>query len=416
MPKGSKVARCVDDVMADGKSKVAGIRICQASTGDSYRTGKKSKNENTMNNIYDRTLNLVRKSVRTSILEKDVRAASKTLGQVFTGTARMGMGAAKASAGQGGLVGRHGQSTRAPGAKTWIPSAGELKAGRVARGAGKDADQDNRTAADKMQSSKDREISQMPQRGSGPGIGAHDDKGKGVAPDEPQKEKGSNFWNRTKTAARVAGLTPGPIGFAADAAAAGITGIQRVFAKTPERKAQLNWELAGDAAAMVPVAGQAARLATTSGKKILNKAAQKTAEKLAPKASAAWSAKVAQRRVATEAAKKAAAEKATKEAAEKATRHAARPRVVRKTIDAVKGAKRKIGQASKFGRKVAGKGMRRLTLGASMLGDRGDSNQDDNKRGTSKRSYPGGDDSRKKKRSSGMEDPKKLSRIKRGTR
>ena len=59
MPKGSKVARCVDDVMADGKSKVPAIKICQASTGDSYRTGKKAKNEHTMNDIYDRTLALL---------------------------------------------------------------------------------------------------------------------------------------------------------------------------------------------------------------------------------------------------------------------------------------------------------------------------------------------------------------------
>ena len=57
MPKGSKVARCVRHVQDDGKSKVSAIKICQTSTGDSYRTGKKSKNENTMNNIYERTFN-----------------------------------------------------------------------------------------------------------------------------------------------------------------------------------------------------------------------------------------------------------------------------------------------------------------------------------------------------------------------
>ena len=51
MPKGSKVARCVDDVMDDGKSKVPAIKICQASTGDSYRTGERSKKENTMSDI-----------------------------------------------------------------------------------------------------------------------------------------------------------------------------------------------------------------------------------------------------------------------------------------------------------------------------------------------------------------------------
>ena len=58
MPKGSKVARCVRHVQDDGKSKVSAIKICQTSTGDSYRTGKKSKNENTMNNIYERTFRL----------------------------------------------------------------------------------------------------------------------------------------------------------------------------------------------------------------------------------------------------------------------------------------------------------------------------------------------------------------------
>jgi hypothetical protein len=43
MPKNSKVGRCVEKVQKEGKSKPAAIRICQTSTGQSYRTGKKSK-------------------------------------------------------------------------------------------------------------------------------------------------------------------------------------------------------------------------------------------------------------------------------------------------------------------------------------------------------------------------------------
>ena len=43
MPKGTKVAKCVEDVMAQGKSKVSAIKICQKSTGQSYMTGRKSK-------------------------------------------------------------------------------------------------------------------------------------------------------------------------------------------------------------------------------------------------------------------------------------------------------------------------------------------------------------------------------------
>jgi len=45
MPEGTKVSRCVKEVMATGKSKEAAIRICQASTGQSYKTGKKSKSK-----------------------------------------------------------------------------------------------------------------------------------------------------------------------------------------------------------------------------------------------------------------------------------------------------------------------------------------------------------------------------------
>jgi len=41
MPKGTKVYRCVRKVMNSGKSKVSAIRICQASTGQSYKTGKR---------------------------------------------------------------------------------------------------------------------------------------------------------------------------------------------------------------------------------------------------------------------------------------------------------------------------------------------------------------------------------------
>ena len=43
MPKNSKVGHCVQKVMSQGKSKVSAIKICQKSTGQSYKTGQKSK-------------------------------------------------------------------------------------------------------------------------------------------------------------------------------------------------------------------------------------------------------------------------------------------------------------------------------------------------------------------------------------
>ena len=42
MPKNSKVGRCVSKV-SKGKGKVSAIKICQKSTGQSYKTGRKSK-------------------------------------------------------------------------------------------------------------------------------------------------------------------------------------------------------------------------------------------------------------------------------------------------------------------------------------------------------------------------------------
>jgi len=45
MPKGSKVAHCVKKVMKKGKDKVSAIKICQTSTGQSYKTGKPSKTQ-----------------------------------------------------------------------------------------------------------------------------------------------------------------------------------------------------------------------------------------------------------------------------------------------------------------------------------------------------------------------------------
>lgn len=42
MPKNSKVGKCVREV-SKNKDKVAAIKICQKSTGQSYKTGKKSK-------------------------------------------------------------------------------------------------------------------------------------------------------------------------------------------------------------------------------------------------------------------------------------------------------------------------------------------------------------------------------------
>jgi len=40
MPKNSKVGRCVEQV-SKSKSKGSAIAICQKSTGQSYKTGKK---------------------------------------------------------------------------------------------------------------------------------------------------------------------------------------------------------------------------------------------------------------------------------------------------------------------------------------------------------------------------------------
>lgn len=42
MPKNSKVGRCVRKV-GRKKSKVSAIKICQKSTGQSYKTGRKSR-------------------------------------------------------------------------------------------------------------------------------------------------------------------------------------------------------------------------------------------------------------------------------------------------------------------------------------------------------------------------------------
>lgn len=42
MPKDSKVGRCVSRVQKT-RGKVAAIRICQKSTGKSYKTGKRKK-------------------------------------------------------------------------------------------------------------------------------------------------------------------------------------------------------------------------------------------------------------------------------------------------------------------------------------------------------------------------------------
>lgn len=43
MPAKSKVGRCVRKVQKRGKSKGSAIAICQKSTGQSYKTGRKKK-------------------------------------------------------------------------------------------------------------------------------------------------------------------------------------------------------------------------------------------------------------------------------------------------------------------------------------------------------------------------------------
>lgn len=43
MPKGAKVHRCYTKLRKKGKSKGSAARICQKSTGQSLKTGKKPK-------------------------------------------------------------------------------------------------------------------------------------------------------------------------------------------------------------------------------------------------------------------------------------------------------------------------------------------------------------------------------------
>lgn len=43
MPKGTKVHRCYSKLTSKGKSKASAAKICQKSTGQSLKTGKKAK-------------------------------------------------------------------------------------------------------------------------------------------------------------------------------------------------------------------------------------------------------------------------------------------------------------------------------------------------------------------------------------
>jgi hypothetical protein len=43
MPKGSKVGKCYDKLVKEGKAKGSAAAICQSSTGQSLETGKKPK-------------------------------------------------------------------------------------------------------------------------------------------------------------------------------------------------------------------------------------------------------------------------------------------------------------------------------------------------------------------------------------
>jgi hypothetical protein len=45
MPKNSKVGRCYDKLVKSGDSKGKAARICQSSTGQSLKTGKKPKSK-----------------------------------------------------------------------------------------------------------------------------------------------------------------------------------------------------------------------------------------------------------------------------------------------------------------------------------------------------------------------------------
>ena len=45
MPKNSKVGKCFDKLTAAGKSKASAAAICQSSTKESLKTGKKPKSK-----------------------------------------------------------------------------------------------------------------------------------------------------------------------------------------------------------------------------------------------------------------------------------------------------------------------------------------------------------------------------------
>jgi hypothetical protein len=45
MPKGSKVEKCFEKVKAEGRSVSSAAAICQSSTGQSLKTGRKPKSK-----------------------------------------------------------------------------------------------------------------------------------------------------------------------------------------------------------------------------------------------------------------------------------------------------------------------------------------------------------------------------------
>ena len=93
---------------------------------------------------------------------------------------------------------------------------------------------------------------------------------------------GRKALGATKGVARVAGLVPG-VGAVGDAAAMGIAASQRAGAKTAKRKKELNKEIAGDAAALVPGAGLATRgaqYAAKAGKAVRGTKAARKGSKL----------------------------------------------------------------------------------------------------------------------------------------
>ena len=244
MPKGTRVHRCVDEVK-NSRRKVNPYAVCQASTKQSFATGKKLK-----------------ESIAHTGYKRIGIALAETMGLVDEGILRK-----TATKLYNLYLGGGGADPKAKARNDKFKAEGEEAGKDIAKKIRQEVANEKKINSGTEYKRLGRVLAEITATGvfkSAAGLTPVGMANKAVRRVDKTK-KGRKVLGGIKDFSRAAGMVPG-VGIVGDVTAGAIAASQRAGEKDPGRQQALNKEIVGDALATIPVAGIGTRGAQMADK------------------------------------------------------------------------------------------------------------------------------------------------------